>query len=136
MARTLPKSGGGRGTEEQKDKVLVTQLCVILCDPMDCSPPGSSVRGSLEAKILEWLPCLPYPRIKPRSPALQADSLLSESPGKPKNTKVGSLYLLQGILPTQESNWSLLHCRQILYQLSYQGNPKSKGRSHKTTKCC
>ena len=70
------------------------------------------------------------------SPALQADSLLSESPGKPKNTKVGSLYLLQGILPTQESNWGLLHCRQILYQLSYQGNPKSKGRSHKTTKRC
>ena len=35
---------------------------------------------------------------------------------------MGSLSLLQGIFPTQESNWGLLHCRQILYQLSYQGN--------------
>ena len=40
-----------------------------------------------------------------------------------QNTGVGSLSLLQGIFPTQESNWGLLHCRWILYQLSYQGNP-------------
>ena len=43
------------------------------------------------------------------------------SPGQ--NTGVGSLSLLQGIFPTQELNWGLLHCRQILYQLSYQGRP-------------
>ena len=36
---------------------------------------------------------------------------------------MGSLSLLQGIFPTQESNWGLLHRRQILYQLSYQGSP-------------
>ena len=41
---------------------------------------------------------------------------------KPKNTGVGSLVLLQGILWTQELNWALLHCRQILYQLRYQGS--------------
>ena len=41
-----------------------------------------------------------------------------------QNTGVGSLSLLQGIFPTQESNWGLLHCRWILYQLSYQGSPK------------
>ena len=35
--------------------MLVTQLCLTLCDPMDCSPPGSSVRGILQAKILEWV---------------------------------------------------------------------------------
>ena len=40
------------------------------------------------------------------------------------NTGVDSLPLLQGIFPTQESNWGLLHCRQILYQLSYQGSPQ------------
>ena len=40
------------------------------------------------------------------------------SPGQ--NTGVGSLSLLQGIFPTQESNWGLLQCRRILYQLSYQ----------------
>ena len=66
---------------------------------------------------------LPHPGIKPRSPALQVDSLLSEAPGKLKNTGEGNLSLLQGIFPTQESNWSLLNCRQILYQLSYQGSP-------------
>ena len=43
----------------------------------------------------------------------------SEPPGNPKNTRVGSLSLLQGISPTQESNQGLLHCMQILYQLSY-----------------
>ena len=64
---------------------------------------------------------LPDPGIKPRSPPLWADSFPSELPGKPKNTGVGSLSLLQGIFPTQESNRGLLHCRRILYQLSYQG---------------
>ena len=57
------------------------------------------------------------------SPTLQADSLPSELPGKPKNTGVGSLTLLQGIFLTQELNRGLLHCRWIFYQLSYQGSP-------------
>ena len=58
------------------------------------------------------------------SPILQANSLPSEPTGKPKNTGVGSLSLLQGIFLTQESNRDLLHCGQILYQLSCQGSPK------------
>ena len=66
---------------------------------------------------------IPNPGIKPRSPALQTDSLPSEPQGKPKNTGEGSLSLLQGIFPTQELNRGLLHCRQILYQRSYQGSP-------------
>ena len=72
-----------------------------------CLPPGD----------------LPNPRIKPRSPTLQADSLPTEPLGKPKNTGVGSLSLLQEIFLTQESNWGLLHCRWILYQLSCLGSP-------------
>ena len=67
---------------------------------------------------------LPNPGIKPRSPTLQVDSLSAEPQGKPKNTGVGSLSLLQQIFSTQESNWGLLHCRHILYQLSYQGSPR------------
>ena len=47
------------------------------------------------------------------------DSLPAEPQGQPKNTGVGSLSLLQQIFPTHESNWGLLLCRQILYQLSY-----------------
>ena len=52
--------------------------------------------------------------------------LPAEPQGKPKNTAVGSLSLLQQIFPTQELNWGLLHCRWILYQLSYQGRPIHK----------
>ena len=37
------------------DDVLVTQSCLTLCDPMDCSPSGSSVHGLLQARILEWV---------------------------------------------------------------------------------
>ena len=66
---------------------------------------------------------LPDPGIEPGSPALQADSLPAEPQRKPKNTRVGSLFLLQQIFLTQESNWGLLHYRRILYQLSYKGSP-------------
>ena len=62
--------------------------------------------------------------IKPKSPTFQADSLPAEPPGKPKDTGVGRLSLLQGIFLTQELNQGLLHCRQILYQLSHQGSPR------------
>ena len=61
-----------------------SQLCPILCDPMDYT-----VHGILQARILEWV-AHPFSR---------------------------------GIFPTQKSNWGLLHCRWILYQLSYAGSP-------------
>ena len=76
------------------------------------------------------------PGIERRSPALQADSLPAEPQGKPPNPEVDSLSLLQGILPTQESNWGLLHCKQILYQLSYEGSPKANGGGGLVTKSC
>ena len=63
-------------------KKSVSHSVVSLCDPMDCSRTGSSVRGILQARILEWVAILLF--IKPRSPALQADSLPSEPSGKPK----------------------------------------------------
>ena len=64
--------------------------CVWLWDTVDCSLPGSSVQGILQARILEWV-------AMPSS---------------------------QGIFPTQGSNPGLLHCRQILYQLSHKGSPR------------
>ena len=61
----------------------VAQLCPTLCNPMDCSPPDSSVHGILQARILEWVAIFspedsPDPEIKSGSPALQAGSLPSE----------------------------------------------------------
>ena len=73
---------------------------------------------------------VPNPRVEPRSPKLQANSLPAEPQGKPKNSGMGSLPLLQRIFPTQESNQGLLHCRRILYQLSYPGSP-TIGWGHK-----
>ena len=72
---------------------------------MDCSPPGSSVQWAFcRQEYWSGLPCpppedLPNPGIEPRSLALQADSLLSELQGKPKNTRVGILSLSPGDLP-------------------------------------
>ena len=72
--------------------VLVAQSCPILCDPMDCSPPGSSVYWILQARILAWVPFpspgdLHDPGIELRSPALQEDSLPSE-PSRKRICKV------------------------------------------------
>ena len=71
---------------EKEVKVLVAQLCPTLCNPMDCSLPGSSVHGSLQARLLKWV-------------AIPGD-----------------------LAPPQGSNLGPLHCRQILYHLSHQGN--------------
>ena len=58
-----------------KVKVLVSQLCVTPCNPVDCSPPGFSAHGIFLARILERAGDLPDPGIEPGSPALQANSL-------------------------------------------------------------
>ena len=57
----------------------VAQSCLTLCDPMDCSPPGSSVRGIVQARVLEWVAIsfsrdLPLPGINAGSPTLLADT--------------------------------------------------------------
>ena len=154
-----------------KVKVKVSQLCLILCDPVDYA-----VCGILQVRILEWVAFpfsrgsshprdwtqvsiagrfftswvtreaqeywsgehfpspggLPNPGIELRSP-LQEDSLPAGSQGKPKNTGVGSLSLLQGVFPTQELNPGLLHCRWILYQLSHKGSHGQDKNKPKST---
>ena len=89
------------------------QSCLTLCNCMDHGLPGFSVHEDSPGKNT-GMGChallqgnLPNPGIKPR---------------KPNDTEVGSLSLLQGIFPTQESNRGLLHCRWILYQFRYQGS--------------
>ena len=64
-------------------EMLVAQSCPILCHLMDYSPPGSSVHGISQARILEWLEDLPDTWIEPGSPALQTDSLPFEPSGNP-----------------------------------------------------
>ena len=71
------------------NKFVVAQSCSNLCNPMDYSPPGSSLHGDSPGKnagVAFYAPPqgdLPKPEIKPRTPALQAGSLPSELPGKP-----------------------------------------------------
>ena len=65
-----------------KVEVLIAQLCLTLCVPMDCTPPGFSVQGILQVRILECV-AIHFPKefldpgIEPRFPALQNDSLPS-----------------------------------------------------------
>ena len=78
------------------------------------SLPGSSVPGILQARILEWVVIsspadLPNPEIEPRSPALQADSLPSEPPGKPTTEHRGwetadLLHNLRLVIPSDKKN--------------------------------
>ena len=91
----------------------------ILCNPMDYI-----VHGILQAKILEWM-AFPFSRgsSQPRDwTQVSHIALPAEPQGKPENIGVSSLSLLQGIFLTQVLSRGLLHCRQILYQLSCQGN--------------
>ena len=89
----------------------VSQSCPTLWNPMDYT-----VHGIVQARILKWIAFLspgdlPNPGIKPRSPALQVDSLPAEPPWEPTNTGAGSLSLLQQIFLIQGLNQGLLHCR-------------------------
>ena len=108
----------------------VTQLCLTLCNPMDYT-----VHGILQARILEWVALpfrgdLPNPGIKPRSPTLQVDSLPAEPPpGKPKNTGVGGLSLLQRIFLTQELNqdWAIREAPKVVQSCLTLCDPMDKG---------
>ena len=88
----------------RKMKVKVAQSSPTLPNPMDYT-----VHGILQARILEWV-AFPFSRgssqsrDQTRSPTLQVDSSPAEPQGKPQNTRVGNLFLLQWIFPTQELN--------------------------------
>ena len=69
----------------------VAKSCPIVCDPIDCSPLGSSVHGIPQARVLEWV-SISFSRgsslagIEPTSPALAGKFFTTESPGIPSNT--------------------------------------------------
>ena len=93
----------------RKVKVFIAQSYLTLRDPTGCTLPSSFVQGIFQARILEW----------------------------EGNTEGNCHSLLQGIFPTQGSNPGLLHCRQILYQLSHKGSlfiiVSTKIMMHKST---
>ena len=102
------------GSEGEKVRVIVTRLCLTLCNPMDCIPPGSSVPEIIQARILEWV-AIPFsgpvpspgdlsdPWIERSSPALQADSFF----------KYKFIYF----------NWRLITLQYCIGFLSHQGSP-------------
>ena len=106
-----------KGGREHSVLGLVTQSCPTLCDPVDCSPPGSSVHGIFQAKMLKPVSMpssrdLPDPGIKSKSPTLQADSLLSEPPGKPSTEGEGKktpFLLFQDRRSFKISDYIVLH---------------------------
>ena len=103
-------------------EVKVTQLCLTVCNPMDYK-----VHGILQARILEWV-AFPFPRGSSQSrdqsqvSHIAGGCFTSWATGKPQNTGVGILSILQRIFLTQESNRGLLPCKRIFYQLIYQGS--------------
>ena len=88
----------------------VAQSCSTLCDPVDCSLPGSSIHGILQARILEWVAIsfsrdLPNSRIEPGSPALQADALPYEPPWDECNCVVVWVFFGIAFLGDWNKNW-------------------------------
>ena len=102
-----------------KAKAKIAQLCPTLCDSMDYT-----VHGILQVRILEWV-AVPFSResSQPRDQTPIAGGFFTSWATKEAQEYWrGSLSLLQWIFLTHELNQGLLHCRQILYQLSYQGS--------------
>ena len=114
-------------------KVKVIQSCLTLCDPMDYT-----VHGILQARILEWVafpffrgPSLSKDQTQVSPHCRQILSQLSHK-GRPGTLEWGSVPTpFPADLQTQESNQGLLHCRWILYQLSYQESPPPHPSSSK-----
>ena len=115
----------------------VTQSCLTLYNPMDCSTPGFPVHHQLPEFAQTHVHQV-SDAIQPSHPlalhlshhvrlfatlwtVARLAPLLWDSPGQ--NTGVGCHFLLQGIFLTQGSNPGLLCCRQMLYPLSHQGSP-------------
>ena len=98
-----------------------------LCDPMDCIACQAPVFMEFSSKNTGVGSRSLLQGIFPAQGLNQVSHVAGRfftiwATKKPKNTVVDSLSLLQGIFLTQELNWSLLHCRRILYQLSFARN--------------
>ena len=100
-------------------RCLVAKLCLTVCSPMDCSLPGSSVHGILQARILQWAAFSfsrgsSQPRNRTRPPALQADTLplshlgsKKDTSGKVKKTNKKQRKPGKGIVTWYHNLWSI-----------------------------
>ena len=104
-------------------------LCLTLCEPMDHSPPDSSVHGDSPGKntgvsyhaLLQRI--FPTQGLNSGLPHCRGNSLPSEPAGKPINTGAGNPIPFPGDLPQPRIELGSPELRQILSQLSYQGSP-------------
>ena len=93
--------------------MLSHSLCPTLCDPMNCNPPGSSVHGISQARVLDGLPFpspgdFPDPGVKPTSPALTGRFFTTESLGKPKYT-LSYIKFIKGMI-----HFTMVHIKIII----------------------
>ena len=113
----------------EKVKVSVAPSCPFLCESMDCSPPGFSVHGILQARILEWV-AIPFfrgssqPKYQTQVSCIAGGFFTVWATREAPRLEWVAISSRQGIFPTQGSNPGLLHCRRILYFLSHQGSPR------------
>ena len=109
--------------------VLSVQLRPTLCNPTNCSPPGSTVHGDSPGKNTgvgchALLHGSSQPRDRAQVSHMAGGFFTTWATRRSSRlTGVGSHSLLQGSFPTPELNQNLLHCRWILHQLSSQGSP-------------
>ena len=110
---------GGVGQRLRVPAQLI-RLCLTLCKPIDCSPPGSSVHGILQARKLESERKIPQSCLTLCNP--MDWSLLGSSVHGIFQARVlewVAIAFSKDIFPTQGWNPGLLHCRQTLYRLSH-----------------
>ena len=92
---------------------LVAQWCLTLCSPLYCRPPGSSVHGILQARVLEWVAISSDPGIEPTSSALAGRFFTTEPPGKAKDLTKTPLIIINTFLLFCQ------HCKLNTYIITY-----------------
>ena len=130
----IKQRGGGGGKPTQR-----IEHCFSLKHKLHISKQICFTSLLLLARVGQYIQMrlnCPGNKSESESRSAVSNSLPAKPQGKPKNTGVGSLSLLQQIFLTQECNQGLLHHRRILYQLSYQGNHGEQTKTRKTQNFC
>ena len=100
--------------------VLVTQWCLTLCDPMDCSPPGSSVHGILQARVLEWV-AISFSRGSSRP----RDWTLGGSDGKESACNVEEIWVWSLGWEDALEKEMATHCSTFVWKIPWTEEPAS-----------